>query len=265
MSAFDSGTEYFLIPSLAPPLGCVPERVDALLCPTARDGYSSRLFFSQMVAGRGNPNWNRRNERILERNWFAFSFKVPAGLRLAQLVASHMKGLELMKIFMRMHQSLYSATKADLQRPHPHAAERIGFLFARSAPLDSGDQIILFTEYVPVRDEHYIYDKNVGARISGDAIRQAMEHVLQTGQSAIHLHLHRDGLPLGFSESDVEGYLGLIPSLKRVGAHQPHGAMVLNSDGAYAAIWMPGCTSPVIAKDLCVVGFPLHVFGCNDE
>jgi hypothetical protein len=93
-SAAEGGIEYFLIPSLRLPQGCDPETVDALLCPLPRDGYPSRLFLGQLVRCSSNPNWNKQNERILERNWFAFSFKVRPGLRLAQLVASHLKGLQ---------------------------------------------------------------------------------------------------------------------------------------------------------------------------
>src|ERR1043165_5972301 len=78
----EGSAEYFLIPSLRLPQNCTPEIVDALLCPSPRDGYPSRLFFSQLVRCTPNPNWNKQNERILERNWFAFSFKVRPGLRL---------------------------------------------------------------------------------------------------------------------------------------------------------------------------------------
>jgi len=90
----EGGIGYFLIPSLKLPQGCTPESVDALLCPSSRDGYTSRLFFSELIRCTTSPNWNKQNERILERNWFAFSFKVRPGLRLAQLVASHLKGLQ---------------------------------------------------------------------------------------------------------------------------------------------------------------------------
>jgi hypothetical protein len=92
--ATDADVEYLLLPSLALPANCSPDRVDAILCPTSRDGYSSRLFFNQIISCAGRPNWNRHNERIIERNWFAFSYKVRDGLRLAQLVASHLKGLQ---------------------------------------------------------------------------------------------------------------------------------------------------------------------------
>ncbi len=34
----EAGIHYFLIPALALPQGCQPQKMDVLLCPTARDG-----------------------------------------------------------------------------------------------------------------------------------------------------------------------------------------------------------------------------------
>ncbi len=92
-SAEEGGFAYLLLPSLQLPPGCSPEKVDALLCPVPRDGYPSRLFFAQQITSREQRNWNVTGVRILEGNWYAFSWIVPAGLRLAQLVGAHLKGL----------------------------------------------------------------------------------------------------------------------------------------------------------------------------
>ncbi len=89
----EGGFAYLLLPSLQLPPGCSPEKVDALLCPMQRDGYPSRLFFAESIQSREQRNWNANGVRILERNWYAFSWTVPAGLRLAQLVGAHLKGL----------------------------------------------------------------------------------------------------------------------------------------------------------------------------
>lgn len=88
----ETGVRYYLIPGLRLPEGCTPERVDALLCPTGRDGYPSRLFLEQAVTCRTARNWNASNVRILERNWFAVSWMVKTpNLRLAQLLAAHLE------------------------------------------------------------------------------------------------------------------------------------------------------------------------------
>jgi hypothetical protein len=93
--AQEGGTTFILISQLALPPGCTPERVDVLLCPTQREGYSSRLFFAQQVQKRSGPapNWNG-SVRILERNWYAFSWRMPTQpMRLAQMVCEHLRGL----------------------------------------------------------------------------------------------------------------------------------------------------------------------------
>jgi len=90
-AAEEGGVTFYLIPNSATPPGRTPATVDYLLCPVPRDGYESRLFVSQQVTGGPTqPNWNG-NIRVLERNWVAASWKSPVGLRLAQMVAYHMR------------------------------------------------------------------------------------------------------------------------------------------------------------------------------
>ena len=90
--AEEGGFTYFFLPDLSLPEGCTPPTLDALLCPMARDNYSSRLFLSQQIAHRGpGTNWNAINVRILEGNWFAVSWRVNGSLRLAQLVRGHLE------------------------------------------------------------------------------------------------------------------------------------------------------------------------------
>ena len=90
----DGGTTYFLLPGLQLPDGCAPGVTDALLCPTDRDGYNSRLFFDRVVSSRQALNWNLQNARIADRNWNAYSWKLNrTGLRLAQMVGEHLRAL----------------------------------------------------------------------------------------------------------------------------------------------------------------------------
>lgn len=90
----EAGFTYLLLPGLALPEGCRPPAIDALLCPTARDGYPSRLFFAERVQSAKQLNWNANAVRIVERNWDAFSWKVNPNLRLAQMVAAHLRALQ---------------------------------------------------------------------------------------------------------------------------------------------------------------------------
>ena len=83
----EGGVTYFLLPKLRLPDGCTPAQADALFCPTAHHGYTSRLFFADRINSPKGLNWNA-NPRILERNWHAFSWEIKQGnLRLAQVVA----------------------------------------------------------------------------------------------------------------------------------------------------------------------------------
>lgn len=87
---------FFLLPDVTLPEGCSPGRVDLLLCPMLRDGYPSRLFIAERISTPASLNWNGTC-RILERNWHAFSWMADQNdqndLRLAQMVALHMRGL----------------------------------------------------------------------------------------------------------------------------------------------------------------------------
>jgi hypothetical protein len=89
----EASSTYLPLPGLCLPEGCKPARTDALLCPCGRDGYPSRLFFAEKVECRGPLNWNASGVRIGERNWHAFSWKTASKLRLAQIVAVHLKAL----------------------------------------------------------------------------------------------------------------------------------------------------------------------------
>ena len=95
--------------------------------------------------------------------------------------------------------TLYNEIIEDLQRPHPFAFERIGFVLGRMGTSDGKVRAILLTRYLPVPDEHYLEDPNVGARLGAEAMTAAMQAVYQ-GRAAregiFHIHLHsRRGEP----------------------------------------------------------------------
>lgn len=92
--ANEAGVTYFFLPQLALPAGCSPSHTDALLCPTPRDGYVSRLYFSEMIAGGPSRNWNPQGiARILDRNWHAISWQTSQNLRLVQMIRVHLDAL----------------------------------------------------------------------------------------------------------------------------------------------------------------------------
>lgn len=91
-TAKEAGITYVLLPGVTLPPGCEPTTMDLLLCPSPRDGYESRLYFAGSVKCKAGLNWNG-NTRVLERNWCAYSWKVPGNLRLAQMVQAHLQAL----------------------------------------------------------------------------------------------------------------------------------------------------------------------------
>jgi hypothetical protein len=89
----EAGIDYVFLPALRLPDGCVPNSDDCLLCLGPRDGYDNRLFFSHVISCPVPRNWNGQNVRILERNWFAFSWRVPGGGRPIEVLINHVNGL----------------------------------------------------------------------------------------------------------------------------------------------------------------------------
>lgn len=89
----EGGIDFFYMEALRLPAGCAPPICDALLCPIAKDGYPSRLYFSAQISAPYTRNWNVTNARIGEKNWWAFSWKVDlASPTLAQLLIAHLNG-----------------------------------------------------------------------------------------------------------------------------------------------------------------------------
>jgi hypothetical protein len=87
----EGGIPYFFLPKLRLPDGCSLSEVDALLCPTAHHGYTSRLFFSQRFSSPTPRNWST-TAHILGRNWEAISWSFQQnGLSLAQILALHLR------------------------------------------------------------------------------------------------------------------------------------------------------------------------------
>jgi hypothetical protein len=88
-AAEEGGITYILIKDLKMPANCNPSIVDALLCPTARDGYSSRLFFSQKITGCPERNWNGQI-RLLDKTWYAISWQTKPGASLKDMLINHL-------------------------------------------------------------------------------------------------------------------------------------------------------------------------------
>jgi hypothetical protein len=155
-------------------------------------------------------------------------------------------------IAIQLPRTLYDEILADLRRPPSHAAERIVFLYGQ---LTSGEvPLIAMTRCLSVQEEHYLVDYSVGARINGDAIRAAMQGVLDSGDGVFHTHLHeRPGTP-SFSAKDDEELPKLIPAFRAVNPTQATGLFLLSPDSAIADVWLPGAQGPERASRISIVG-----------
>jgi hypothetical protein len=168
-----------------------------------------------------------------------------------------------MKIHVRFTGSLYNAICSDLARPHPFAAERVGFALGRLGTRIGQDKTVLLTGYAPVPDADYDDDPTVGARIGRSALTSAMQavyHGRATQCGIFHVHQHcLSGRP-GMSRTDARELPRLIPGFQSVGPNAPHGIMILSSNHGAAWVWLPGKTGLVLASSIEVIGPRIEVF-----
>jgi hypothetical protein len=164
-----------------------------------------------------------------------------------------------MNIKVRLTRKLLDEVRADLSRPHPFAAERIGFIFGRLTCADTDSPLVLLTAYEPVPDDRYINDPWSGARIDSAAIRGAMQGVLDRGQGGFHVHMHHwPGRPV-LSRMDAEEIPKVVTGLRRVGPSHAHGIVLLHQVECAAWVWLPGNDNAVEAESVSVVGCPLQI------
>lgn len=167
------------------------------------------------------------------------------------------------QLILRLAHPLYERVKADLARLHPFAAERVGFLFTKVGT-GPGDSILVFpVDYLSLPDDQYVDENDplIGAAISGDALRSAMQRVLDTGMGALHVHMHAHhcGRPR-FSSTDWHDLPDIVQSLKNANARLIHGALLLSQNMATGALWLPepGEYRPLIPR-VSIVGSPLRI------
>ena len=166
-----------------------------------------------------------------------------------------------MNIKARILRNLLQEVRANLSRPHPFAAEWVGFLYGRLASAGADSALVLMTGYEPVADERYINDPWSGARIDSQAIRGAMQGVLDRGQCGFHVRMHHwPGRPI-LSRVDAEEIPSVVTGLRRVGLVHAHGIVPLHQEECASWVWLPGNDNAIEADSVSVVGFPIKVFG----
>lgn len=155
--------------------------------------------------------------------------------------------------------SVYDGMRADLNRPHPFAYERVGFIFAKKDTTDKNTILLIATDYYPIPDTQYIDDSNVGAKINSAAIRSVMERAYSTHECILHVHQHEHLGPPRFSKVDRIGYNQMIPSFHNLGGSSVHGALIFSMDNAAGLIWTSKENAPCHVNKLSIVGYPIAI------
>jgi hypothetical protein len=162
-------------------------------------------------------------------------------------------------IALRIPRQIEREMRESLMRPHPFAAERVGFVFTKWSRSKDGGKIILVCGYESIPDDDYINDPNVGARINSAAIRRAMQRALTTREGAFHVHVHDHGGAPGPSYTDRQELRPVMQSIRNASPNAVHGLLILSRDAAWAEALVPGCQSLQGIENISVVGFPMVV------
>ena len=162
-----------------------------------------------------------------------------------------------MNFHLKIEDGMLRRVRADLERPHRLAAERIGFL--RMGLADAGEAILLLAaEYRPVADGHYRRDPMAGASIGADAIREALEWADGWHGGVFHVHAHFGrGVPV-FSPLDVRNNARLIPSFFNIAPDKVHGAVLLSDDCVTGAVWPAKNARPIPVTRATVIRAPMR-------
>lgn len=164
-----------------------------------------------------------------------------------------------MSIILKITGRLLTQVQCDLERPHPFAFERVGFIFVRQGALENEKKLLLPTHYMPINDEHYIPDYTVGARYNSTAIRGVMQRILDTKEGAFHVHMHSPVFPT-FSSDDRENHQRLMPAFRNVGMKSIHGAILLMKHTIVGICWLPGEKNPHKISQIKVIDSPYKIY-----
>src|SRR6266545_2962044 len=95
-----------------------------------------------------------------------------------------------MKILFKITEPLLRKVHSDLARPHPFAAERVGFLACQVALIKPPALVILARKFWAVADDDYLDDPGAGATINAAAFRRSLQETYSTPASVFHIHVH---------------------------------------------------------------------------
>lgn len=163
-----------------------------------------------------------------------------------------------MKVRFKITQALLNDIHSNLERPHPFAYERVGFISAGISTVGK-DLLILAREYQPVEDNDYLPDSSVGAMMGPQAINKALQWAMDgNGNALFHVHSHGGtGLP-AFSGIDLRESAKFVPDFFKVAPKFAHGVIVLSSEEAIGKVWFSPKESQALIEEFSVIGAPLR-------
>lgn len=153
------------------------------------------------------------------------------------LTSSPPPAVPALRVTFRATESFLSGVRADLERRHEFAHERVGFITVRAAEGAEGVTLIA-EDYYPVADDDYVRDPSVGAMIGSEALRKALELALLKGVGVFHTHMHGLSKHLWFSGIDLREQVKFVPDFFKVCPQMPHGAIVLSPKTAAGRVWL---------------------------
>jgi hypothetical protein len=158
-----------------------------------------------------------------------------------------------MKLTFKITDALIQKVRQDLDRPHPYAAERVGFVICRCTRSRSG--IIIFgSHYESVPDDGYVDDHSVGAMMNQRTITTAMQIAYSEKISTFHVHTHPGKGKPQFSRIDLRENAKFVRAFINVRPEYPHGALVLSDTDMTGLCWLPGSLKPRRIDQFTVVG-----------
>jgi len=170
-----------------------------------------------------------------------------------------------MMVAFKIPEGLLGRVCEDLNRPHPFAAERVGFLSCRVGALKPSGWVVLAHDFHPVADSDYLRDHSVGAMMGPAAIRKALQVALSSEVGMFHVHIHGHRGKPWFSGVDLHETAKFVPDFWHVRPHLVHGAIVLSLDSAAGLCWHPQSPKPVVFSRFSVVGAPMRAWRGENE
>ena len=142
-----------------------------------------------------------------------------------------------MRVIFRARTTFLASVRQNLSRRHAFADERVGFISIVAANTKT-DLVLIAKDYHPVLDEDYVDDQSVGAMMSSEAIRKALNIALFQPVGMLHVHMHGHRGEPKFSKIDLTEQTKFVPDFFKVRPQMPHGAIVLSRDSARGRIWL---------------------------